>query len=435
MRIALFCGAIHYDGSENDYYGKTKQAEEWEISRGTTEMGRGKQKKERKIDINILGTIMNTILFLQSFQKDKISEALFRWVITIALIIAVLSAGVLAYKIAEEIKEHRKWRKKLDKEAEKSDKAAAHYRRREVKMSGRFKRRCKKRFLNSYFLHTIIAIILICIGNPQNTKAYWKDVKSVFLPKETGGANRAEGEEIPEEKEEKDSAKNTRNIEWRFILDNPAGIFTLDGFRESQVFFCSDDQTPGERNAILKTMEQWQENPKEGVPYLEITDVDGNTYHKYMEDEDMFKEEVERASQYTDYEEWLIYAPHSSEMDEYILGRDNLNQVKVDDKVGSYEVWWRRANDDQYYAEEYEAQTENESAVLYYYANSIYCCMESLKYSISQEQYSRTYHYMVMRYHDLCRDECIVSEEYKDRAEYIFGVLVESDVLYKAGME
>lgn len=279
------------------------------------------------------------------------------------------------------------------------------------------------------FLFFIVVIILTCVCNPQNANAYWDNVKNMmgFTIDED---DTSDAENIIDDKKESENIQKTeqevRNTKWRFILSEPTYSFDLETQMKNQVFFVSDKSFTEWVDYVQETVEQWK-GEREGVDYKTIKDKDGNSYFTYTDMEDTFKDKVEDASQYIYYEEWQQKALDSSEYDKCIAGREQLNQVEAEGKTGCYEIWWKLANDYQYYAQEYEAQTTNADAVLYYYTNSIYSCMEALKYSITEEEYNTTYHFMVMRYHDVCRNECIVSQEYKMRASNIYSILVEAD--------
>ncbi len=244
-------------------------------------------------------------------------------------------------------------------------------------------------------------------------------------------ADTGEIERQPEEKEmiPEHGFRERRGQDYRFVLEDPDGSFDLPFEREKEVFFYGESPCPGDAKEILERVRQWNGQLGEGVDHTRVQDEEGNTYYTYTGEEDKFKEQVEYASTLTYLDDWVGRAPRSSEMDRYIKGREVLNEVEVDGESGCYEIWWRLANDYQYYAQEYEAQTQNEEAVLYFYVNSIYCCMKAMQYSISVEEYNRTYHYMVMRYHDVFRQECLVSQQYKDMAYHIYSALEPGDVL------
>lgn len=270
-------------------------------------------------------------------------------------------------------------------------------------------------------------IAFVCVCNPQNAHAYWNKIVG-FTSKEDNSSVESEIDNSDNEpKNTEEAAQEVRNTKWRFILDQPEFSLGLEPHLEKQVFFEIDKSDTEWEEYVQGTIEQWK-GEKEGVDYITIKDEEGNNFFTYTEIEDEFKKKVGNASQYIYYDEWLKEAPHSFEYDACIEGREILNRIEVDGKTGCYEIWWKLANDYQYYAQEYERQTTNTKAVLYYYTKSIYCCMEALKYSVSEEEYNTTYHNMVMRYHDIYRDECAISQEYKEKANSIFSILVKSDV-------
>lgn len=266
-------------------------------------------------------------------------------------------------------------------------------------------------------------IVVVCICNPQNAHAYWNKIVG-FASKED---NSLVESEIDNSDNEPKNTEEVRNTKWRFILDQPEFSLGMEPYVEKQVFFEIDKSNTEWEKYVQGTIEQWKRE-KEGVDYITIKDEEGNNFFTYTEIEDEFKKKMDNALQYIYYDEWLKEAPHSLEYDACIEGREILNTIEVDGKTGCYEIWWKLANDYQYYAQEYERQTTNAKAILYYYTKSIYCCMEALKYSISEEEYNTTYHYMVMRYHDMYRDECIIPQEYKEEADSIYSILVKKDV-------
>lgn len=276
----------------------------------------------------------------------------------------------------------------------------------------------------------IVVIVLTWVRNPQNAHAYWNNIKSImgFTLEEDDNTTVEENitDDIKETGDIEEIEQEVRNTEWRFILSEPTYSFDLETQMKNQVFFDSDKNFAEWVDYVQETVEQWK-GEREGIDYKTIKDKDGNSFFTYTEIEDTFKKEVEEALQYIYYEEWQQKAPDSSEYDKCIAGREKLNQVVVEGKTGCYDIWWKLANDYQYYALEYEAQTTNADAILYYYTNSIYCCMEALKYSITEEEYDTTYHFMVMRYHDICRNECIIPQEYKMTASNLYSILVETD--------
>lgn len=281
----------------------------------------------------------------------------------------------------------------------------------------------------SFFVF-IVMILFICMCSPKNAHAYWDGIETIMgiKPKESNTLDEPDKDKADSEsKDIERTAKEIRDEKWRFILDESADGFELGIQLRKQVFFETDRLETEWEEYVQETVDQWK-GEKEGVDYMAIEDEDGNNFFTYTDMEDRFKEKVSDSAQYIYYEEWLQEAPHSSEYDECIEGRERLNTIEADGKTGCYEIWWKLANDYQYYAQEYEQQTTKAEAILYYYAKSIYCCMEALKYSRSEEVYNKTYHFMVMRYHDLCRIGCIIPQEYKKEAEDIYSILEKTDV-------
>lgn len=310
-----------------------------------------------------------------------------------------------------------------------------------LKCFDRWKRRNKK-LLKCIINFAIIFIMLItlfkvnCVKS-QIVEQFCRDAINLF-----SGSNSFESNQVIQDsevvslefettsKESEQQEGMERNKTWRFILDNPNQKPQINEERMKKVFFIADDLEIDRKIYILSSVNLWESQRQLGIDYSKVKDEVGNSYFTYTDLEDTFIAEVKNTSSYIYKETWLEQAPHSSEMDAYIAGRERLNEIEIDGNVGCYEIWWHLANDYQYYAQEYEYQTQNEEAILYYYVNSIYCCMEALKYADSEEEYDRTYHYMVMRYHDMCREDCVLSEKDKEKSYEIYRILVTKDSLY-----
>lgn len=388
--------------------------------------------------------VLQTLISLISFFEDKeISWEFFCMIIPVNIIIPaiiILSSAIFCiykiitvfYALFKEYKTYRSENLELINSVIKYgstwQKPYSYYK---TEIKEKFVANCLAICVKScglLFIFTVV-IILTCVCNPQNASAYWNNVKSFmgFTQEE----EKASGVEniIDNERETgdiKETEKEVRNTKWRFILSEPTYSFDLETQMERLVFFASD-QSFTER-AVRGTVEQWK-GEREGVDYKIIEDEEGNSFFTYIDIENTFKKEVEYASKYIYYEEWQQEAPHASELDICIAGREKLNKIEVEGKTGCYEIWWELANDYRYYAQEYETQTTNAKAILYYYTNSIYCCMEALKYSVTEEEYNAAYHFMLTRYHDICKDECIIPQEYKVAASNIYSILVETDAL------
>lgn len=398
------------------------------------------KRKEPKIANWISQNIMAIItLFFQVLQTiitacggEEISWKFFCITIFVSVIFCIYKIIILFIVIIKECKKYMDKRRQLEDSAIKYGHMwKVPYSKRKAKIKETFVANCmaicvKRCGLPLAFL---TVIILTCVCNPQNANAYWNDIKIVmgFTPEEDSAAVE---ENITDSEKETENIKETeqevRNTKWRFILSEPTYSFDLELQMKKQVFFESDKSFTEWVDDVQATVEQWK-GEREGVDYKTVKDQEGNGYFTYTDLEDTFKSKVADASQYIYYEEWRQNAPDSSEYDECIAGRRKLSEVEAGGKTGCYDIWWKLANDYQYFAQEYETQTTNADAVMYYYTNSIYCCMEALKYSITEEEYNTTYHFMVMRYHDICRDECIIPQEYKVAASNIYSILAETD--------
>lgn len=274
-----------------------------------------------------------------------------------------------------------------------------------------------------------VVIGFICFCSPQNAYAYWNNVGKVIGVVQTDEPAPDENQAPDagtESAEAEENIQETRDMSWRFLLDGPAGYTEAYAQRKRQAFFEGGESFTQQMDKVQVLAAQ-PKGQKTGVDFKTIKDGQENDYFTYTETEDTFKEQVTESAQYLSYEEWQKAAPHSSEYEKCIAGRETLNLVKEGESIGCYEIWWLLANDYQYLAQEYERQTKDADAILYYYVNSIYCCMEALKYQMTQEDYETIYHFMVMRYHDLYRDECVISEEDKLTAHNIYSILSETD--------
>ncbi len=272
-------------------------------------------------------------------------------------------------------------------------------------------------------------IILVCVGNPQNAYAYWERVEVIIGFAQTREPAPDENQAEDAGAEPADTEERTQEMRdsgWRFVLDEPIVYTELYAQRKKQVFF-ENGKDFAQWVDEVQVLAAQPKGQKTGVDFKTIEDGQGNDYFTYTGMEDAFKDRVTESARYLSYEEWRKAAPHSSEYERCIAGRETLNLVKEGENVGCDEIWWLLANDYLYLAQEYERQTKSADTILYYYVNSIYCCMEALNYQMTQEEYETIYHFMVMRYHDLYREECAVSQEDKRTAHNIYSVLSETD--------
>lgn len=292
------------------------------------------------------------------------------------------------------------------------------------------KRKMRKLFFKQYFfiigkkvLLFLILVIIICINNNDNAKAYFNNLKVLV------GLENREETDIQKTEEDSDIEKERKNPNWRFIIKNCDDVKFSDWEREQKVFFYFSNVGVKWESYVLSCMEDIYAEEKLGVDYKLIQDANGNSFFTYTELEDKFKDKVEEVSDYQYYDDWIRVAPCSTELDYYISGREHLNQIDYEGKRGCYRIWNQLANDYQYYAQEYERQTDNVNAIRYYYINSIYCCMQGLKYSISKSDKEKLYHYMVMRYHDMADEQSKVFDDDRKKASKIYSLLVEADSL------
>ena len=397
---------------------------------------KGKKWVKDKI-IEILALLFAVASYCNGKELDW---KLFCKIVFTLIFISMIVAMAFFRALYKEYQLYKVYKKRLrDRAEQQGDTPGFNYSLRKEKLREKFIKKCKKiiRKECGSLLWTIIVIVLVCFFNPQNAYAYWDNVKNItgFASKEEDSSDEERKDsaitvsmEIEEEKVEEieEAIRKERDMEWRFILDEPTYSFELMSQMEKQVFFEVDKPFTEWGYYVQYTAAHWKEG-KEGVNYLTIIDNDGNSYFTYTDMEDTFKDIVNVSSHFIYYDEWLNEAPHSSEYDKCIAGREKLNKVEVEGKTGCYELWWSLAKDYQYLALEYEHQTTNGDAILYYYANSIYCCMEALRYSISEEDYDMIYHFMVTRYHDISDDKCMVSQEFKIKASNIYSILVETD--------
>ncbi|MEY8394317.1 hypothetical protein AALB64_05760 [Lachnospiraceae bacterium 45-P1] len=268
-------------------------------------------------------------------------------------------------------------------------------------------------------------------GQESTGEAEWKNTGETG--RESAKEEERNGTEHKSEKERPEEilSRAPKPPDYRFVLEDPDFDQRLEDEIEEQVFFI-DHEDGGLDDYVALCMGRITECRYRGVDYRKVRDEDGNGYLTYTAQEDSFKARVDESFKEQYYADWYNNAPRSSEMEIYMKGREQLNMVCVDDRQGCYELWWARANDHQYYAQEFEAQTSNEDAILYHYGMSAYCCMEALKYEMPKEEREMVYHYMVMRYQDMCREEAKIPPTYKERAASVHAVLVKDDPLRDA---
>lgn len=281
----------------------------------------------------------------------------------------------------------------------------------------------------------IPSIIVLCYTNPKNMEAFCDSVKSVLsaesrkeMPENTQTEmainDIAEQNTAPQTEENAHIGNDAgdRNIirkpkEYRFILDNRDEEPQLDSKIEKQVFHFEADENLNQ--VVSRGMLAILGERKEAADISTKRDANGWCVSDYMSMEEKFKNKADTYVCEEDYNVWLNNAPHSGEMELYLHGREQLAKEFLRVGNGHYELWWRLANDYQYYAQEYEAQTGNGTAVLYYYSMSIYCCMKALEYKMPLETRNMIWNYMNFRYQDIGRDDSVVDNAHKVRAQQV----------------
>ncbi|MCM1065912.1 MAG: hypothetical protein NC420_15875 [Eubacterium sp.] len=391
-----------------------------------------KEQKQKKWSFDRVIGVINTagmlISLRLSLSNNDMPQRGFNAFVLILITFIIFMMGILGHSCYKARKEYRSNLDELDKYAESQKRAIDGYGYWREQFRKEYIEGMKKNLLGKVkaVSFAVITVAAICMIFPQNTQAFWNGVLGVEASEEVNASSDDAADANAREPEA--PAREERDMRWRFVLDDPTCSFAQESMLD-QVFFKSDKEFAEWVDYVQQTVALWKDEQKEGVDHTTVKDDEGNTFFDYTASEDDFKDRVNDASRYIYYDEWLAYAPHSYDYDTCIAGREKLNKVEVDGMTGCQELWWKLANDYLYYAKEYERQTENADAILSYYTNSIYCCMEALKYSMSKEEYNEIYHFMSMRYHDICRNECIIPQEYKIIASNIFSILVETDVL------
>lgn len=294
---------------------------------------------------------------------------------------------------------------------------------------------------------TFIVIVILCFGYKEHVIAVYEGFKiagnSEKLNEETDSENDEEvieSQDMVSKKNKIDFGESISDDEhvrqqlqgYRFVLEEPKKTPEFDPDIISQVYFCAGDINKKSvlDGQISDYFDSLIMSKRQQVSLQDLIDEQGNTYRTYDDMELEFRRAVEKVSFATN-KEFGECAPVSAVLDACMAGRENLNSIEVNGKSGNPQLWWRLANDYQYYAQEYEAQTLNGTAITYYYTMSIYCCMQVLQYNLAAVEgmdYETIYKYMYMRYQDISRNESLVLEIYKKRAAEIWYSLQEYNV-------
>lgn len=326
----------------------------------------------------------------------------------------------------------------------------------ERKAKTKFRSRRKKMLMvaGGKIILCFLLIVIICIKNPNNVWAVYQmlteqaqpteetiqeqellpksEQESESKPLEATEASCYENQEETMAAAEEAAGEPVRILKpftFRFVLAEPEREPVLAEDVEVCVFFMNHESDQPLEDYIDITMEEIGKCQYKGVNLQTLLDENGNSFYTYTEAEDSFKIEISRFQNEKYLDVWYEKAPRSTDMDFYMNGREVLNHIEIDGEKGNWEIWWKLANDNQYYALEYEQQTQNGDAVFYYYVTSIYCSLEALKYEMPEEKRNQIYHYAVMRYKDIRDMELEIPLLYRELASQIYDCLSENDVI------
>lgn len=362
------------------------------------------------------------------FQKE-LPFWVFVIVFTLGIIVLVIEAIVGVKKICE-IGMHHKIIKYFRKVKEYKGDLKKKKKKLRKKYFSEVRKMQRPRLVKSAFV--LGAIVVVFATNPNNAQAFFETVQQrigVKTNEEKKIQNSTEDEEDQgETTEQGDDQEEITEIRvpkperYRFRLVTDKNTLELQPSKneiKNQVFFYDEDGEIDLEEHCSEVLDDIFASKKVGIDLKTTKDQFGNSFSNYEEEEANFKQDVAETKNIQYWEDWIQESPSSSELNAYMEGRMNLNSIEVDGKSGSHRLFWRLANDCQYYAQEYEIQTENLEMIEYYYSLSIYYCMEALKYDMSNDEYEEIFIYMKTRYQDIARDESLVSDECKLRARGI----------------
>lgn len=403
-----------------------------------------RKKRKRLLDslIKFLSFLGSSFALFTTFQKMQLPWKLYILVIAVFLILFISIAAIYAW-------ENRKIKKQLEKKEDKlkrqwkkggkkkKDQLYFVLRRSEANEVYKKHRQANRGKLISAIALTV-AFVVFCGGQPENTKATIQWVKQFVNNEKTENQEVKDDDtidqEIKENEEHFDESKCTdekteangikKQEGYNFVLKDSGRNLKLEKEIKNQIYFWGTDAEGTElEEIVIKKIKELRYATKRNADIYKISSKYGLDFDSLEEEEAEFKRKVE-ACRNLEYEaDWIAVAPDSDELDDYIGGRRQLNSMKIDGIQGCYILCWRLANDYQYYALEYEAQTENAQAIYYYYSMSIYYCMEAMKYDITDSERAEAENYLLSRYEDLARADCIVDKEYKERAGEIAEIL------------
>ena len=216
--------------------------------------------------------------------------------------------------------------------------------------------------------------------------------------------------------EEGDSNREKKPVGYSFVLAEPGRKSELEESVEKAVFQTKLDK---------KWVKQHCAKKSDCIKDEKIKKEDSDTMAKLSRMQETFQDKVNATVSMEYLDEWNVKAPNSIALEDRMEKRKKLIE-KMEKEEGCYENWWRIANDAQYYAIEYQKQTTNQTAILYYYTYSIYYCMKSLEYEMDEETQDMIYKYMAERYHDISLAQGMIQEEYTENAQKKYEELLKS---------
>lgn len=216
--------------------------------------------------------------------------------------------------------------------------------------------------------------------------------------------------------EKVDSSREKKPEGYLFVLAEPGRKSELEESVEKAVFQTKLDK---------KWVKQYCAKKSDCIKDKKIKKEDSDTMARLSRMQETFQDKVNATASMEYLDEWNVMAPNSIALDDRMEQRMKLIE-KMEKEEGCYENWWRIANDAQYYAIEYQKQTTNQTAILYYYTYSIYYCMKSLEYEMDDETQDMIYKYMAERYHDISSAQGMIQEEYTENAQKKYEELLKS---------
>lgn len=204
-----------------------------------------------------------------------------------------------------------------------------------------------------------------------------------------------------------DNIESDRNTVFRFIIEEPyreVGI-DYDGyiFRKALMYdIATDDDLEDIIGGVVKS--KWLVDvgvKRKNVDKDVVTDSLGHSYTYYNDLINSFDKKKEDAAGLELESTWKEAAPKSSELDVYIDGLEELNDVVIGNEAGCFLMNWNLALRYQEYGIEYDHQELSDEIVAYYYLKSINRCMLALEYEADRSNIKIAYRFLKERYSDL----------------------------------